>query len=376
MLNVGLLTTHACMNYGGVLQAFALQNTIESLGHICTIINYKPEMHNIREHPMQFITQRKDAFAKVFLSISHFQQLKRRLELFDTFRIKRLKVEPSTTVTKNDIAVEALKYDVICCGSDQLWNLGQKDNQDCAYMLDFPKKEYRFSYAVSFGDGLHVCKNRIMQSLPLLQKFDRISVREPGGQAFLKEHGVDATITIDPTLLADISLWDRLPDHDLIGKPYILVYGFENAYQCYEDLITVTRRASRELGLKVINPVMAPPLVKAGFNSYFGCGPEEFLNLVRHAKLICTNSFHGSVFSFLMQRPFLCVFGKGGAKEVRKANFLSTLELEHRAVSVDDAFDMDILLRKDDARSYEHLELNRQNSLRWLRETLGRLEGA
>lgn len=197
-----------------------------------------------------------------------------------------------------------------------------------------------------------------------------------GGQTFLKEHGVDATITIDPTLLADISLWDRLPDHDLIGKPYILVYGFENAHQCYEDLIAVTRRASRELGLKVINPVMAPPLVKAGFNSYFGCGPEEFLNLVRHAKLICTNSFHGSVFSFLMQRPFLCVFGKEGEKEVRKANFLSTLELEHRAVSVDDAFDMDILLRKDDVRSYEHLEFNRQNSLRWLRETLGRLEGA
>lgn len=375
MLNVGLLTTHACMNYGGVLQAFALQNTIESLGYACTIINYKPQLHNIREHPLQFVAQRKAAISKICLSIIHFHQLKTRFERFDAFRAKRLKVEPSSTVLPSEIEKETAKYDAICCGSDQLWNLSQKDNRDRAYMLDFPKKAYRFSYAVSFGDGLHVCKDRIEQAIPLLQRFDRISVREPEGEAFLEKHGLEADITVDPTLLADISLWDSLPDHDIIGEPYILVYGFENAHQRYEDLIAVTRRTSRQLGLRVINPVIAPPLARAGFDSCFECGPEEFVNLVRHARIVCTNSFHGSVFSFLMKRPFLCVFGSKGVKEARKANFLREFDLEHRAVVADKEFDIDALLQADEAQSYEKLKLSRQDSLRWLRETLKRAEG-
>lgn len=374
-MKVGMLTSHASMNYGGLLQAYALKTTIARMGHECDIINYKPQMHNVKEHPVKFVLERQHFVQKAWFGLTRLQAFRQRRELIDRFRADYLSPSPRKTVTVGEIPREAKEYDVVCCGSDQLWNLNQKDNENRAYLLDFDRSNTAITYAVSFGDGLREKYDETVASLPLIRHFDSIAVREVEGQDFLAKNGVKAELTLDPTLLAEDAIWDRFRFPACVEYPYILVYGFENAYQKYDELVAAARRLSDCLGLPVVNPVMNPDMAKARFVNKYACGPREFFNLVEHASFVCTNSYHGTIFSFLLDRPFIAVFDEGSPREGRKATLLDMLHMESRGVSSRDPWNMEKLMQVDYAKARKLLQEERERSMNYLAKALTCKEG-
>ena len=380
MKKVGLLTSHASMNFGGLLQAYALQQTIKEFGFECQIINYKPQVHDLKKHPIQFVLQRKGFIKKGLFGVAHYGELKKKMSIIRKFREEYYGINEESVITKERLPAETDKYDILCVGSDQLWNLNQKDNEDKTYMLDFAHNCPSVSYAISFGDGLQKKRQEIEDALPLIRDFNYVSVRENEGKEFLDSHGISSALVLDPTLLVDTGFWDRFRNEErIIQEPYILVYGFENANQRYCDLIRAARRASEILNIKVVNPVMTPDLGNSGFENLYECGPEEFINLIDNASLVVTNSFHGSIFSSLFSTPFIAIVNRGSANDSRKGNLLKLLGLEKRAVGCDENWNMDEIMSFNFDSIDELLQAARLNSRIYLKHALeecGRLTSA
>ena len=370
-MKVGLLNFQASMNYGGLLQCYALKTAIQSLGHSCNVINYVPAMHDARGNPLAFLTKRKNYLSKAVFVAKHAREFREKQRLVSEFRREYLRPEPETNLTKQDLPCFTSRYDVICCGSDQIWNLNQGDASDRAFMLDFERDNRSIAYAVSFGDGLKKRLKAIDESLPLIRRFDSISVREREGLEYLSSHGIDAELALDPTLIVEKCAWKPFLGNDLIGHPYVLAYGFENARQRFSDLITVARKAGAELRLPVVNPVLSPGMATGCFENRYATGPIEFLRLVQHAKLVCTNSFHGCIFSIALGIPFVAVFGDGALDEPRKETLLDMAGLNTRAVTPSGEWKARSYLEFDNTSALERLEPLRQSSISFLRKAIG-----
>mgnify|MGYP002562230845 CR=1 FL=1 len=375
MNKVGYLTSHASMNFGGLLQAYALQETIREMGYSCEIINYKPEVHDLKKHPIQFVMQRKGFLRTSLFGIQHHKEMQTRIEIIERFRRDYFSSKPDYPVGVPKLPEISKKYDILCVGSDQLWNLSQKDNENRVYMLDFEHSCKSFSYAISFGDGLQKMKREIEASLPLVSKFSAVSVREQEGADFLFSHGIEAKVVLDPTLMVDTEFWERFKGTKrLIEEPYILIYGFENANQKYEDLISGARKAAEMLNLPVINPVFSPKSGNVGFKNYLNCGPIEFINLVENARVLITNSFHGSIFAVLYDTPFVAIKGRNSGKDSRKANLFKLLKMEDRLVYPDEEWIKDKLLEKKYDMVESLLVEPRMKSKEYLHDALRRCE--
>lgn len=375
MSKVGYLTSHASMNFGGLLQAYALQETIKEFGYSCEIINYKPEMHDLRKHPIQFVMQRKDFIGKSIFGVLHRKEMRTRMEIVERFRKEYLCPQPDNAIGMSDLPEITKQYDILCVGSDQLWNLNQKDNENRVYMLDFEHSCNSFSYAISFGDGLQKKKQEIEAAIPLISNFSAISVREREGADFLLSHGINSTVVLDPTLMVNTEFWDKIRGTQrLVEEPYVLVYGFENANQSYKDLIFGARKVSKLLNINVVNPVFSPALGNAGFNNYLNCGPIEFLNLVENATVLVTNSFHGSIFAVLCDTPFLAIRGRNSGEDSRKANLLRLLEMEDRWFYPDEEYRREKVLEKKYDKVETLLANQRMQSREYLQSALRRCE--
>ena len=344
MKKIGLLTTSSVLNFGGLLQAYALKNTITEMGHSCEIINYVPSMQNATKNPLQFVFKRKNFITKSFFALTHYSDYKNRSAKLSYYRNEILLPRPLSAISYKQLSEEIEKYDVICCGSDQLWNLNLGDMENGAYMLNFPHQVRAFSYAVSFGDGLLKKEEETVKSLQYIKNFSHISVREKSAKKFLEEHQIKSELCIDPTLMRTREWWDSQTGNRIIDKPYLFVYGFDNAYQRYDDLVQATKRIAKTLGLEVVNILMAPPLANAGFMNKFDTGPNEFLNLIKNASYVCTNSFHACVFSYLFETPFSVIYNDTFGIDDRKKTLLEMLDLFDRFYSITEIPDKEKLL--------------------------------
>lgn len=327
---IGMLTTHSVMNYGGLLQAYALKQTITHLGYTCCTINYIPDMQNATKSPLQFLFKRKNVLGKAALVLTHRSEFHERQQLISRFREDYLKPEPYDSISYAGLPAAVNAYDALVCGSDQLWNLALGDMENGAYFLNFPHKAPAITYSVSFGDGIARKEQETLEHLDYIRAFSRISVRESEAKSFLAAHGIESELCVDPTLLLDVEVWKRIASPRLIEEPYILVYGFENAFQRYDDLVSVARNVSKTLNLSVVNALMVPELSHAGFHNHFACGPLEFLSLILHAEHVCTNSFHACVFSHLFDTPFSVAQGYNLEVDARKKTLLEMLGQESR----------------------------------------------
>ena len=369
-MNVGLLTSQASMNYGGILQAYALKKFIESMGHECTIINYKPEVHDINKHPLHYIISRKNGLNKAFFVLLNYSDFKSRKQKFDMFKNDYLLPNPSISINKYQLESELYKYDIICCGSDQLWNLNQKDNQNKAFMLDFDYSFKSFSYAVSFGDSIKVCSEKLDDSISLIKKFAGISVRELEGQEYLKSKGIESVLSVDPTLLYDSLFWDDLSklSNKTFLNDYIFCYGYENAYQSYEDFIYNTRLIGKKTGLPVINILMNPSF-KQGFTNIYDIGPFDFLNIIKNAKLVCTNSYHGTIFSHHFGTPYCVLYSREYGLDSRKKTLLNLINQEWRAISDINQFDINSFFKDSSIITDKEINL-RNESINYLKRII------
>ena len=306
MKNVGILTWITYENYGTFLQCYALNKNIAKLDYNVETIQYIP-----RRTPNSMITLEFNSVIKYYFNrfIYHFFTKKPAPLLYEAMpeRHKRFSLFKTNYInlteeifTSSQLFKLNDKYDYFVCGSDQIWSPLVFDSH---FFLDFvTNKNKKIAYAPSIGTNTinnAFIKQKIKE---LINDFDKVSIRENSGKQIIKElTGKDVPVVLDPTMLLDSTEWDELADNDYcVPEKYILCYflGYNEKYW----------KQIKQLSEKTNIPIVVLPVYNNDFlrSEYVpkDVGPSQFITLVRNATFICTDSFHGSVFSILYKKPF------------------------------------------------------------------------
>ena len=204
---------------------------------------------------------------------------------------------------------------------------------DWAYFLEFVNKGKKISYAASIGSQERETTPEIEEKIKkLINSYEKISVREKASlEKAQKYTNKPMEINIDPTMLLEKKQWEELIEKEPVYKnnEYLLFYTLK----INNERVKFIKEIAKKLNLKVI--VMKPYLtydIKGGFVRKYDTGPKEFLNLIKNAKLIISSSFHGTVFSIIMNKPF---YSLDGLKDDRIKTFLKDIHLENREITID-----------------------------------------
>lgn len=293
-MKLGIITFHQALNYGAVLQAYALREYIsrnfdqvqaEVLDYRCPALS---EFYSIAG-------QKSGSAVKTFIKTGHFL-VKR--GCFRQFSRKHIPLS-RTAYTPGTIANANRDYDLFLTGSDQVWN-PDLTRQDENYLLAFSPPEKRYSYAASIGRSEFPEALRV-EYRELLNSFAGISLREESAVRTLVELGVEQPVLVhpDPVLLLTQQDWSRLCASGGAGqKDYVLVFAVARS----EALIRQAVEFARAKGLPVLyvgqhtgnRDVTYIPFLRI----------EKLLALFRDARYVFTNSFHGTAFSIIFHRKF------------------------------------------------------------------------
>lgn len=370
-MKAGLITFHYAHHYGAQLQAYALNHTIEKLGIPCEIIDY------VRQDTLSGSSLIKSGFSpRVLLSnahtLLHYKRFKRRSDRFLDFYRNRLKLGSRRYHTASELAANPPSYDVLVCGSDQVWNpmiFSEKDF-DPSFFMHFSGDTRRIAYAPSFGiSSIPEDKKETLKAY--VEGFDALSVREAQGADILRELiARPVPVVLDPTLLLNEADWSELCAPSPMDRPYILSYFITDP----TPFFPVLEQIQAKLGLPVVCLCGARKKVPGTIRLVYDAGPQEFLSLFKHADFVLTNSFHGTVFSVQFRRPFYS-FQKNKASSAnpaevgsRLSNILTQLGLEDRLLGADSL--LQALDAIDFSQVTEKLNAKREESLNFLKEAL------
>jgi len=293
MSRIGVLTFLHNGNYGSTLQAYALQRVLREMGHDCEHIDYRPDARSKALNMLRCGNSPKlllDGLRKREVRGSQ-AGMQEKYQRILGFYGRRMSLSP---VCRNraDLREIAKKYDLLVCGSDQIWNPVWMNP---AYFLDFAEPDKpRLAYAPSLGvtqvPGRR--KQRIIRRRTAL--FDAVSVREEeGARVLVAITGNRPPVLPDPVCLLERSAWEKLCEPLKREKPFLLCY-FIGENTAYWDRVSSLRE---ETGLEpLVIPVTGEAYEQTRFELLDGAGPEEFLGAVQGADMICTDSFHGLAF--------------------------------------------------------------------------------
>lgn len=298
---IGILTFSYSSNSGSVLQAFALQKTISSIGNNeASIINYtktnygKPVfgenvfVKNIKQWTPKNIVKWT---ARV---VAHPVQMKK----FKKFYKKYYHNFSMFPYSREELSALNDQYDKFVVGSDQVWNYGSPQVDD-TYFLDFvTDNRKKIAYAASFGQN-HVPEEKRDHASTLISDFYSISVREPNGIDIVSDlTSKEARWVLDPSLLLDKSEYQQIstPPKE---KGYVFVYTRHKS----KKLDAFAEKLARTKGLSVIR-VHKQWLRKSNSAIPKAIGPHEWLGYIENADYVVTNSFHGICFSIIFEKNF------------------------------------------------------------------------
>lgn len=349
MKKIAVCVCYRTRNFGSMLQSYATLLKLEEQNVDYEIVRYQKKitpLFIIRSLPRllnRFLWSDKILVIQKKIKMGFHPEERRNNEIrnriFDDFR-DRVFVRLSPVYHGYDeLAEQSKKYSAGLVGSDQLWSpSGTASNFYNLRFLSDPVP--KISYASSFGVS-KLPFYQVKRTKAYLERFDFISVREMAGQQIVRElTGLQVPVVLDPTLLFDGGQWNRfLPDEPSDRGPYLFAY-FLGPNPHHRQAV---ERAGKALGLKIVALHHLDQYVPAdegfGDEAPYRVGPHEFLNLIRHASYVCTDSFHGSAFSILYHKQFV-VFNRYSdhaavSKNSRIDSLLDSLGLQSRRCRLD-----------------------------------------
>ena len=292
-------------NYGTALQLTALNKVLSDLDNKVSVINYKTNplisgvFSNGKTTENIYLI-----YKKLFKSSPAHLTTDSREKLFISFLNKHLVF---TGFCESTAKLDELNnfFDCFVCGSDQIWSPSCFDKH---YFLDFVSDQKKMiAYAPSISTSSTGNKYIEKEIESLTSRFDHISTREKIGADFISElTGKSVEVVLDPTLLLKRNEWDELVPlsaEEACDSDYILVYMLGDSQKNWK----IIKQLSSTLKMRVkIVPVFETDLYREGCLSE-SVGPEEFVRLIRNAAFVCTDSFHGLIFSVIYHKNF-CIF--------------------------------------------------------------------
>lgn len=332
-------------NYGSVLQALALQEFIHNYEEIdYEIVN---QFGKSITSPDNFLNKLKTigvvkTFQRVFWKIG-ITGLRKRSKKVQFFVDSNLNVSGKIYTEEMFDKINS-DYDAFLCGSDQIWNPNLVA-LDSIYWLGFANiNKPCIAYAPSIGVN-QVDSNSAKCIERNLLNFDAISCREHSGTALInKIFGTTKCVTtLDPTLLIGNGFWDKYTKNRLIDGDYIFVYllrGNRHQRKIIEKFASLADIKIVTIPfLETEHPVWYD--FKFGDIKYWDAAPDEFINLIRYARYVFTDSFHGTVFSIIYHTPFFIFPKVGKAQMNRILDLLVTTGINDRIIDdLNDIFKM------------------------------------
>lgn len=350
-MRIGILTQPLYTNYGGIVQCYALQTALQRMGHETVVLQrefnrqytFKGACIYYIKHIVKFLLGRRSSW-HYYVSQERRDYIAKETNEFVEARINP-RSEHCYTTEQLATEVERLHLDAIIVGSDQVWRPYYSPCQP-NYFLDFldgRKDIKKMSYAASFGSDEWTFDEALTKQCgALLHQFDAVSVREQSAIGLCKEHfGVEAQHVLDPTLLLEKD------DYRAVSGLHSTVRG---SLFCY---VLDRSKEKREIIAKIadqtkLQPFGSMPELTDDIYNLYGkidkCvypSVEDWLSAFDEAKMVTTDSFHGTVFSIIFNKPFW-VIGNEGRGMARFQSLLSQFGLEDRMLTPSKLYEIDL----------------------------------
>lgn len=338
-MKVGIITFHASYNCGSMLQAFALQQLLSKNNVQCEIIDFCNEgSRKMYAVFPQIRLQKKQSGLKWWLrTIPYCILIKRHNNQYKHFSDLYLKKSGKKYKSCYELERADFNYTHYFAGSDQIWNIKCKDADD-AYFLSFVKSGKKVAYAVSLGatNILLTTPINIEKYKKYISDFELISVRERNAISQIESlYGKNVSIQLDPTLLLSKEEWESYfkLDERIVEEDYIFYYAFTYSPEVNQIVRNISERMKLPVYIIDAKAWGLHNIRKEGFKLCKESGPIAFLNLMKHAKLCLTTSFHGTVFSIIFKKKFWFIESSmHSVNDDRVSTLTSLLCLEHRQV--------------------------------------------
>lgn len=329
-MKIKTITCHNVYNAGASLQAYALAEYLNSIGHECRIIDYKPDY---LEHYKLFGVSNPRYDKPVLRELYNIAKFPGRLKArfgkrkkeYDRFTSDYLPVTNEFYFSNEELKSNPPEADIFFAGSDQIWNSLFNNGKDPAFYLDFaPLSAVKASYAASFATE-NIATELKPQIKEWLSNMDYISVREGSGLNILNDLGIQGAVQVlDPVFLLPKEKWESIIEYTAENDPYILLYDFD----INEQLGLATRELAHKNGWKVYS-YLDNPYCDCCFENK---GPRTFLGLIKNAEMVISNSFHATAFSLIFEKNFW-VINRKEAINMRMRDLVESINLGKRLVS-------------------------------------------
>lgn len=375
-MRIGILTLPLHTNYGGILQAYALQTVLERMGHEVVVFDtpnnaflpplWKLPFIFLKRIVLKFLGKTERVFVEHHRN-KIFPVIAKNIQPFVDSYIHRKIIRGFDKLKKED-------YDAIVVGSDQVWRAryfsawtGQSIvDAYLAFAQHWPIR--RIAYAASFGtDDWEYDEEQTKGCGEFLRKFDAVSMREISGVDLCKsKFNVIALHVLDPTMLLNVA-------------DYIALFEKANTPKSKGTLLNYVLDGTEEISTLINNISTERHLVQFAVNNPFEFDEskplnerakpsvETWLRGFYDAEFVVTDSFHACVFSILFKKQFVVVGNKERGMS-RFESLLKTFGLENRLVNAD--VDVSVLQPIDYVRVYDVYDKLKEKSVEYLSETL------
>lgn len=386
MKKVGLVTCYFKSNYGSLLQAYSTQKFLDSLKIENETINIDKNI-DFKKGKRKYYTSQIFNFTFIksklgMIKLKFDKKINKELGKNISIREKKFKeFRNQFRLTKELNTYAELKeycknFDNVLVGSDQLW-LPVNVVSDYYTLNWVPDEINKISFSTSFGVSSIPEKYEELYK-KFLNRINYLSTREESGKKIIKDlTGRDAKVVCDPTLLFNKEEWMDIQEKEaIIKEKYILCYFLGNSIE-YRKF---AERLKEKTGCKIISINHCDEYVKYSDvfadETPYDIGPAEFLNLIRNAEYVCTDSFHGTVFSLINNVKFF-VFRRYNKKSKISTNsrldsLLGIVNLKERLLEGNEDIDKTIEMNIDFSNVNKKLEEFRSDSKEFLEKALNR----
>lgn len=386
MKPIGLVTCYFHHNYGSVLQAYATEMIFKEMNIPFETIACKAPKTYMKGNKILYIIKKlligdwKMAIGKIKIKYyrkkfpeTFGQNYEVRNNYFENF-IQSFFHLSSISNTREELSKNANNYSTILVGSDQLWRTDSVEHG--YYTLDWvPDHIKKIAYSTSFGIT-KVPWFQIKKNQKFMNRFDYIALRERSGCEIVYQlTGRKVNVVLDPTLLFTGEQWLHIQKKEaLIKEPYIFCYLLGNN----KDQRDFIRRFKKKTNLKIVALQHLDEYIPSdeGFADIapYNVGPAEFLNLIRNAQYIFTDSFHCSVFSILYEKNFY-TFSRFSHKakqntNTRIENLLEITGLQNRKISSNQDIHEILNIKSDFSQTEKKLHDLRKQSFDYIQTAL------
>lgn len=392
-MRLGILTFHSQLNYGGVLQALALQTALMRAGYDVSVMDrWLSATNDALAGPWRALSLKEvvDLLLRVLLGLGNGGRLLRHRRTVRFVR-ERLRLTPEHFVDWSEPSGQQVAVDTLVVGSDQVWHGGDW-GEPRPYLLEGAPKIPAIAYAASFG------MRQIPKELePLyregLRRFSAISVREAEGIQLVESMGAQATHVVDPTLLLEPTVWREQAAVKAKPRPLLVCYLLsEDIEKAVPKLEAFVKHYHVEVRV-VVDHYLRPFPKSVGqvlrqlrwmwgrvcspVKLCLSAGPQEFLEAFAQADWVLSDSFHALMFSAIFDKQVAILRSQSEARKAMFARIEEFVEAATEGPVIEDSVETALArFERGETMAFRHdvIQARREASWAWLKAALEKVE--